>query len=97
MLIKKKDSSHLSYSEVTPKEIAFNRRKFLTGAAAAGVGALAGGAFYRMTGPEERVMAGAKLRTLIKSIICNVEERPSGLVHFSGPPARPPGNSILTA
>src|SRR5438552_95908 len=61
MLIKKKDSSSLPYSEVTPKEIAFNRRKFLTGAAAAGVGALAGGAFYRMSGPEESVEAGAKL------------------------------------
>ena len=61
MLIKKKDSSYLPYSEVTAKEIAFNRRKFLTGAAAAGVGALAGGAFYRMTGPEESVEAGAKL------------------------------------
>src|SRR5438477_9137992 len=61
MLIKKKDSSSLPYSEVTPKEIAFNRRKFLTGAAAAGVGALAGGAVDRMTSPEESVEAGAKL------------------------------------
>jgi sulfoxide reductase catalytic subunit YedY len=41
MLIRKNLEGKVASSEITPKEIFFNRRNFLTGAIAAGVGALA--------------------------------------------------------
>ena len=44
MLIRKSgrvDGSNIASSEITPKETFFNRRNFITGAAALGMGALA--------------------------------------------------------
>ena len=58
MLIKK--SSDIPNSEVTPKSVYLNRRKFLLGAGAAGAGLVAGKAFFDLTAPEQQVMA-AKL------------------------------------
>ena len=43
------------------------------------------------------MMAGAKLNTVNNNITCKVEESPSGLVHFSGPPASGVGRSIFAA
>lgn len=38
-------------------------------------------------------MAGARLSTVSRSITWSVELKPSGLVHFSGPPCRPSGST----
>src|SRR5437868_10096153 len=58
MLIKK--PSDIPSSEITPKPLYVNRRKFLVGAGVAGAGLLAGKAFFDLTAPEQKVFA-AKL------------------------------------
>ena len=58
MLIKK--SQDIPSSEITPKSLYLNRRKFLVGAGVAGAGLLAGKAFFDLTAPEQKVLA-AKL------------------------------------
>src|SRR5579859_3481958 len=64
MLIKK--PSDIPYSEVTPKPLYMNRRKFLAAAAAAGVG-LAGAALWEMSQPSTPVLAATKYDNLVKS------------------------------
>jgi sulfoxide reductase catalytic subunit YedY len=60
MLIKNKKPSEPAYSEITPKSL-YDRRKFLTGAAAAGVGLAASAAVYKLSAPDEKVFASTKL------------------------------------
>lgn len=61
MLTKSKKPYELPYSEVTPKRLYTDRRKFMAGAAMAGVAALGYKAF-ELFSPEESVKAGTKLQ-----------------------------------
>jgi len=72
MLIKK--PADIPSSEITPKPAYLNRRKFITGAVAAGA-ALAGGFFLRQhSGPDATVHAGgAKLSGIVKSPLSTSE------------------------
>jgi methionine sulfoxide reductase catalytic subunit len=67
MLIKK--SADLHYSEITPKSIYLNRRKFLAGIPAA---FLAG---REMLSPSGRALAGTKLPNLAKSPLSTTEKQ----------------------
>ena len=60
MLTKSKKSSELPYSEVTPKSVYLDRRKFLTGAAAA-TGLAAGAALLKSARHPASVLAASKL------------------------------------
>jgi len=72
MLIKK--ASDIRYSEVTPKHLFINRRKFLTGTAAAVGGiALAGRWISRGLDPQPARAAGAKLTVVAKSPFSTTE------------------------
>ena len=72
MLIKK--ASDIRYSEVTPKHLFINRRKFLTGTAAAVGGiALAGRWISRGLDPQPAHAAGAKLTVVAKSPFSTTE------------------------
>src|SRR6476619_489684 len=77
MLIKK--PSDIPSSEITPKESYLTRRKFITGAAAAGA-ALAGGFYLREhVGATPSVHAdGAKLSGIVKSPL-STSETPTSL------------------
>ncbi len=55
--------SRISPSEITPKEVFLNRRKFMVGAAA-GVGLAAAGGAVKLLEPEKQVMAAQKLKTV---------------------------------
>jgi sulfoxide reductase catalytic subunit YedY len=57
-------NSRISPSEITPREIFMNRRKFMVGAAAAGVGLAAAGSVLGAFGPEKKVMAANTLQTV---------------------------------
>jgi len=72
MLIKK--SADIPSSEITPKAAYVNRRKFMTGALAAGA-ALAGGFYLRNhLEPENTVHAGgAKLSGIVRSPFSTTE------------------------
>ena len=65
MLIKK--PGNISSSEITPKSLYFERRKFLAGTAAAGVVALAGRAAGALLAPGSAWADGAKLNVTVKS------------------------------
>ena len=65
MLIKK--PGNIPSSEVTPKSLYFERRKFLAGTAAAGVVALAGRAAGALLAPGSAWADGAKLNVTVKS------------------------------
>jgi methionine sulfoxide reductase catalytic subunit len=67
MLIKKADD--IPSSEITPKSLYLNRRKFLTGAAIAGAAAVAGLGLREMASPSVRVAAdgNAKIDGIQKS------------------------------
>src|SRR5215471_11832476 len=71
MLIKK--PSDIPYSEVTPKSLTMNRRKFLAAAAAAGAG-LAGAALWKESQPPDHVLAAAKYDNLVKSPFSTTEK-----------------------
>jgi sulfoxide reductase catalytic subunit YedY len=66
MLIKK--PADVRYSEVTPKSIYLNRRKFLAGVPAAFLGA------RELLSPSVRARAGAKLPNLVKSPFSTTEK-----------------------
>jgi sulfoxide reductase catalytic subunit YedY len=51
-------------SEITPKEVFLNRRRFMAGAAAAGAGIAAAGSLARMISPATTAFAGEKLTTV---------------------------------
>jgi len=61
MVIKKQDEINLPYSEVTPKKVFFDRRKFLGGMALTGAAAFAGFEAFKMAEPEEVAHANTKL------------------------------------
>jgi sulfoxide reductase catalytic subunit YedY len=69
MLIKK--SAEIRYSEVTPKALYFNRRKFLAGVPAAFLGA------RELLSPSKRALAGTKLPDLAKSPFSTSEKENS--------------------
>ena len=71
MLIKK--PSDIPYSEVTPKSLYMNRRKFLAAAAAAGAG-LAGAAIWEASRPFTPVLAATKYDNLVKSPLSTTEK-----------------------
>jgi sulfoxide reductase catalytic subunit YedY len=65
MLIKK--AADIASSEITPKSLYLNRRKFLVGAAVAGAAAVAGVGLREMASPSEVVRANTKIDGLQKS------------------------------
>jgi sulfoxide reductase catalytic subunit YedY len=71
MLIKK--PSDIAYSEVTPKWLYMNRRKFLAAAAAAGAG-VAGAMLWKESQVPDRVLAAAKYDNLVKSPLSTTEK-----------------------
>jgi sulfoxide reductase catalytic subunit YedY len=62
MLIRK--SPGLSYADVTPASVYFNRRKFLRGAGLAGLAAVAGERLLDLVSPSQSAYAGTKLTTV---------------------------------
>src|ERR1700733_217959 len=65
MLIKK--SADIPSSEITPKGLFLNRRKFLAGTALAGAAAAAGGGFCAPGSPSTTALADAKIDGIKKS------------------------------
>jgi methionine sulfoxide reductase catalytic subunit len=65
MLIK--TSSEIPSSEITPKKVYLNRRKFLAGAALCGAAAAAGLRFRELLGPSTTAIAGNKINGISKS------------------------------
>lgn len=70
MLIKK--TSEIRSSEITPKQLYFNRRKFMVAAGAVAAGTIAGGTFYELTSPTAKVLAKTKL-TFVKGPFSTTE------------------------
>jgi sulfoxide reductase catalytic subunit YedY len=65
MLIKK--SADIASSEITPKGVYFNRRKFLAGTALAGAAVAAGVGFREVSSPSITALANTKIDGLKKS------------------------------
>ena len=65
MLIRRKPD--LTYADVTPKDIYFNRRKFLQAMGLAGAAAFAGKNILELTSPSFSVIAAGKFPNLAKS------------------------------
>ena len=72
MLIKK--GSEIPSSEITPKWLYLNRRKFLAGAFGVAAGALAGRTLRELTWPSQKVLAGTKLNVATKSPFSTTEQ-----------------------
>jgi sulfoxide reductase catalytic subunit YedY len=72
MLIKK--VSGTPSSEITPKWLYLNRRKFLAGALGVTAGALAGRALRELAWPSQKVLAGTKLNVATKSPFSTTEQ-----------------------
>jgi sulfoxide reductase catalytic subunit YedY len=72
MLIKK--APEIRSSEITPKWLYLNRRKFLVGALGATAGALAGRTLKELAWPSQKVLAGTKLNVAGKSPFSTTEE-----------------------
>jgi len=73
MLIKK--SSDIQSSEITPKSVYLNRRRFIAGAAVAGAAAVAGLAFKEIGSPSLMTEANAKIDGLQKSPFSTTEKQ----------------------
>jgi hypothetical protein len=65
MLIKR--AQELKYSDITPKSVYMNRRKFLAEAGIVGGAVLAGRGIWNLISPSESVLANAKLNVASKS------------------------------
>ena len=65
MVIKK--PSDIASSEITPKSLYLNRRKFLAGSAVAGAAAVAGGGLLELISPTTVAQAGTKIDGIQKS------------------------------
>ena len=65
MLIK--NGPEIPSSEITPKWLYLNRRRFLKGALGVAAGALAGQTFKEMAWPSQKALAGTKLNVAAKS------------------------------
>jgi len=72
MLIRRKPE--LTYADVTPKEIYFNRRNFLKAMGVAGAAAFTGKNLLELASPSRNVYAGAKFPNLIKSPFSTTEK-----------------------
>ena len=72
MLIKK--ASEFSSSEITPKWLYLNRRKFLAGALGATAGVLAGRRLRELAWPSQKVLAATKLNVAGKSPFSTSEQ-----------------------
>jgi len=83
MLIKK--PSDIPSSEITPRSVYLNRRKFLAGAAAAGAVALAGRAAGDLLAPGLAYADGAKLNVTVKSPFSTTEKQTSleDITHYN--------------
>jgi len=78
MLIKR--AADLKYSEVTPRDIYLNRRKFLYGMGLAGGLALAGDSLANLINPSIRAYASTKISTLVPSSFSTTEKITPGQV-----------------
>jgi methionine sulfoxide reductase catalytic subunit len=65
MLIRREQE--LKYSDITPKSVYMNRRKFLADAGLVGGVALAGRGLWEMISPGQNVLANTKLNVTVKS------------------------------
>src|SRR5208337_757868 len=72
MLIKK--ALQNPSSEITPKWLYLNRRKFLTGAFGMTAGALVGRSLKELSWPSQKVLAATKLNVAAKSPFSTTEE-----------------------
>jgi methionine sulfoxide reductase catalytic subunit len=83
MLIQRKPD--LSYTDVTPKELYFNRRKFLKAMGFAGAAAFAGRQLLDLAAPEEKIYAAGKFPNLIKSPFSTSEKETSfeSVTHYN--------------
>jgi len=64
----------LTYADVTPKELYFNRRKFLKAMGIAGAAAFAGKSLLELDSPSRNVFAGTKFPNLVKSPFSTTEK-----------------------
>jgi methionine sulfoxide reductase catalytic subunit len=71
MLIKK--AQYVRSSEITPKSLYLNRRKFLAGAALAGVAAATGAGLRELISPSTTALAGTKIDGIKKSPLSTTE------------------------
>jgi sulfoxide reductase catalytic subunit YedY len=75
MLIKRKDSSFVPSSEITPQRAYLSRRQFLAGVSAAGAAAMAGGVLSQLAFPPAVAAAGAKIDGVVKSPLSTTGEK----------------------
>ena len=75
MLIQRKPD--LTYADVTPKEVYFNRRKFLQGLGLTGAAVLAGKHLFDVAAPPSAVRAAGKFPNLVKSPFSTTEKQNS--------------------
>ncbi|HEV2417313.1 MAG TPA: protein-methionine-sulfoxide reductase catalytic subunit MsrP [Terriglobia bacterium] len=68
-----KKASDIAPSEITPKSVYINRRKFLLGASAAAAGLLAADSVARMRAPSVKAEAAEKFTGLVKSPFSTTE------------------------
>ncbi len=73
MLIRK--PSDITYSEVTPKNLYVNRRKFLRDVSAAALGVEAVSGLGRIVSPPSKALAGTKLNAAVKSPFSTSEKQ----------------------
>ena len=71
MLIKK--TENIRWSEVTPKKLYLNRRKFLAGVTLSGAAAAAGLRLREIAAPSTAVLAGNKINGITKSSLSTTE------------------------
>src|SRR6516225_11339157 len=72
MLIRKKGD--LTYADVTPKQVYFNRRQILRGLGVVGAAAIGGKIVSHLASPATAVHAGAKLNVTVKSPFSTAEK-----------------------
>jgi len=73
MLIRRKPD--LTYADVTPEDVYFNRRKFLQAMGLAGAAAFAGKNILELTSPSFNVLAAGKFPNLAKSPFSTTEKQ----------------------
>jgi len=73
MLIRRKPE--LTYADVTPKDLYFNRRKFLQAMSLAGAAAFVGKSLLELTAPTRNVFAASKFPNLAKSPFSTTEKQ----------------------
>ena len=83
MLIRK--APDLTYAEVTPKSVYFNRRKFLQAMGIAGAATVAGSRLFELAAPSRTALAATKFSSLIKSPFSTSEKENSfqDITHYN--------------